>query len=291
MDKNIVPVLFITYNRLEYTKKALAALLKTNYPILIMIWDNASTDGTVEWLRDLEFENKIALIHYSATNVGINKAFNYFIKVFKKHPFIAKVDNDTIVSPEWIDVLLDKMKRFKNLDACGAFMQRPPGQVFQHWVDTCMKKEEYIVEKVIYGEQINDNYGVEVKSAKEKYYIAYNSYTGGTGVLIRTKIFWDEGLLWEGYPCALGDWTTFQRLLFVKKGERNIAWCSETTVKLLNIAIDGMTLTNDFPEYDEELKKVRDEGNDWYVKIGGPAGIAALIEKEGGRERLKNNDI
>jgi hypothetical protein len=66
----------------------------------------------------------------------------------------------------------------------------------------------------------------------------------------------------------------------------NVAWYSGTTVKLQNIKIDGVELSDDYPLYDAELKDVRDRGNEWYVKVGGPAGIMKLIEASGGRERL-----
>ena len=257
-----MPVLFITYNRLRYSVQALDALMKTKHHIKIFIWDNGSTDGTVEWLRTVEQAPNIDKIKYSKTNVGINVAFNEFIKRYRESDFMCKVDNDTIVEPDWIDMLLDVMLVKEELFACGAFMQRPPGQTFQHWVDTCMKKESF----------------------KEDLYLAYNSYTGGTGVMIRTKIFWEHGLLWNGYPCALGDWTSFQRYYFNGK---NVAWYSGTVVKLLNIKEDGVSLTDDHLEYDATLKKVRDDGNKWYTKIGGYEGIQKLIKVQGGRAQLK----
>ena len=44
---------FVTYNRLELTKQALASYQDTvTIPCEIVIVDNGSTDGTVEWLRE-----------------------------------------------------------------------------------------------------------------------------------------------------------------------------------------------------------------------------------------------
>lgn len=273
----MIPILFITYNRLDYTKKALQALLNTNYAFKLFIWDNGSTDGTDQWLkRYVSMNHNVAHIEYRTKNLGINYAFNEFIKQYSKYDFIAKVDNDTIVDSLWLKKLSLTMIENQQLDALGAFMQRPPGEWdFQTWVDSVMKKE-YLKQEFFdcNGELI-----------VEENYLAYNSYTGGTGVLIRTQIFRDYGLLFNKYPCLLGDWTTYQRLIFNNK---NIAWYSGSVVKLLNIKIDGKELTNDFPIYDEQLKIMRDEGNNWYSKIGGAPGVANFIQQSGGRERIAN---
>lgn len=276
-----IPVLFITYNRLKYSIQAMSSLLKTKQPIKIYIWDNGSTDGTVEWLKTLD-SPLIDHIHYNLKNSGINKAFNNFIRRYRDCDYLAKVDNDTIVQSDWLEKLLNAMLTIENVDksrdmvAVGAFMQRPPSLVggkpwtFQRWVNESMSKEEYTYE-----------FDGEVKKA----YLAYNSYTGGTGVLFKTKLFWDHGMLFDQYPCLLGDWTTYQRLLYDGK---NVAWCSDTEVKLLNIKEDGVSLNEDFPEYDDEIQAERDKGNAWFSEIGGPDGVGRFIEENGGREGIES---
>lgn len=265
-----IPVLFITYNRLGYSKQALASLLETKYPVKIFIWDNGSTDGTVDWLKTLDHPS-IDDIWFSPDNKGINAAFNTFIRMYKEYPYLAKVDNDTVVEPMWMHKLVEVLDSTPQLDAVGTFMQRPPGQWnFQTWVDSVMRR-------------VNLEQTTFDGTSK---YLAYNSYTGGTGVLIRTQIFWEEGLLFDKYPCKLGDWTTFQRLLFQKKGGNNIAWYSGSTVKLLNIKEDGVSLNEDFPEYEAELREERDRGNAWYSSVGGAPGVERFIQDNGGRERL-----
>ena len=267
-DRTAIPILFITYNRFEYTKKALEALCKTKWPIIIHIWDNGSNKDMQEWLIHNYLDHPyVGSVIINEKNVGINTAFNWFIKLNKFFDYVAKVDNDTIVEENWLDALMYALEQRKELDAAGAFMQRPPGNVggrpwtFQRWVDESMQKDF-----------LEDNS-----------YLAYNDYTGGTGVLIKTEVFRTHGLLFDKYKCNLGDWTLFQRMIFNGK---NIAWYSGTGVNLLNIKIDGKELTNDYPEYDKELQKVRDEGNKWYVQMGAVQGLKRWIEEQGGRERL-----
>ena len=48
-----IDLVFITYNRLDYTKKSLASILADpTEEFNLYIWDNASTDGTREYLKD-----------------------------------------------------------------------------------------------------------------------------------------------------------------------------------------------------------------------------------------------
>lgn len=48
-----IDLVFITYNRLEYTKLALVSVLADpNEEFRLTIWDNGSTDGTVEYLKN-----------------------------------------------------------------------------------------------------------------------------------------------------------------------------------------------------------------------------------------------
>jgi len=262
-----IPVLVLTYNRLEYTKNTLSALFATKHPISVHVFDNGSSDGTQEYL--LSICDQMESLVLNKENLGINKPFNEFIKVNQKSEFLAKVDNDTIVATDWLDRLLYAMNERPSIDVLGSFMQRPVSMVdgkpwtFQRWVDRNMRKD-YL---------------------PDGSYVAYNGYTGGSGVIMRTKLFHEYGLLWDQYPCALGDFTTFQRI-HEKYKKNSIAWYSGTTVRLQNILKDGEMLDPSTAEYDEKLKTVREEGNAWYTSVGGVDGIEKLIKESGGRERL-----
>lgn len=269
--KNI-PVFFLAYNRLEYTKQSLKALCKTTYPITIYIHDNGSTDGTKEWLKnfilnqDWKMNINIEGIHFesSETNGGINKPLNQFLRRYRDYEYIAKIDNDTVVEPEWLDKLTQVMEVKQEIDALGAYMQRPPGMTFKAWVDSDFMR------KVSLGSDT----------------LAYCAYAGGTGVLIRMRMFKEMGLPYERVNSRQGDLTLMFRLRSNNGQNNNIAWYSGTTVKLLNIKEDGVSLDETYSDYDAELKSYRDEGNEWYIKMGGPKGIQTWIDHNGGRERI-----
>jgi len=53
-----IDLVFITYNRLDYTKLALASVLADpTEEFSLTIWDNASTDGTVEYIKPRKWDN------------------------------------------------------------------------------------------------------------------------------------------------------------------------------------------------------------------------------------------
>lgn len=103
----MIPVLMITYNRLEYTKRALAALLKCEGAQVVVI-DNGSTDGTCEYVYELV--KGVGLIGYDlGRNEGINGAFNFFLDKTRGAQYVGKVDNDTIVPPDFLARMLPHM--------------------------------------------------------------------------------------------------------------------------------------------------------------------------------------
>ena len=70
-----IDLVFVTYNRLEYTKLALASVLSDpTEEFSLTIWDNASTDGTVEYLKHEVSDPRIKDIVFSKDNIGQSPA-------------------------------------------------------------------------------------------------------------------------------------------------------------------------------------------------------------------------
>ena len=107
-----ITVITITCNRLELTKQYLSQLkLKGGYPFKHIIVDNGSTDGTLEWLRDVY---KPDIILSLDKNYGIVDAWKIGIKRAIKlgADFIIKFDNDCEIHTDKILVhLLDWYKK------------------------------------------------------------------------------------------------------------------------------------------------------------------------------------
>ena len=65
----------ITYNRLSYTRQSIASLIKyTDFPYVLTVVDNASHDGSREYLQRLHGQGVIDNLIFLDENVGVAKA-------------------------------------------------------------------------------------------------------------------------------------------------------------------------------------------------------------------------
>ena len=90
-----IAVYTITRNRLDYTKKAFESLQKkAGYPYDHYIYDNGSTDGTVDWLQKQSYNVTIG-----DRNVGQHVAANHLLEQIRKHnyDYVVRFDNDCFV--------------------------------------------------------------------------------------------------------------------------------------------------------------------------------------------------
>lgn len=95
-----IDLLLVTYNRLEYTKLALSSILAdSTEEFSLTIWDNASSDGTPDYLKEIRDE-RIKEVVCSPRNVGQTAALN---EIWSKSTadLVGKLDNDCLVTPGW----------------------------------------------------------------------------------------------------------------------------------------------------------------------------------------------
>lgn len=117
----VIPV----FNQLEYTKKCIDSLLKDSEraPVEIIVVDNASTDGTREWLdqlcHDMDRTQDTLVCIFNDTNKGVAPAWNQGASAAHADN-IAIINNDIIVSKGWIRSVLWAMETFR-LDLASPF--------------------------------------------------------------------------------------------------------------------------------------------------------------------------
>lgn len=100
MDSSIVIPVF---NQLHFTKICLESLLYTiDKACEIIVIDNGSSDGTAEYLMGLSNIKVIA----NKENLGCAVAWNQGVEE-SQTPWIVILNNDTVLSPHWLDGLLD----------------------------------------------------------------------------------------------------------------------------------------------------------------------------------------
>lgn len=66
-------VLIPTYNCAELAKKAIRSVIEQDIPTALFVWDNGSTDGFQEWLREQDHPWTIFM---NAENLGVSHAWN-----------------------------------------------------------------------------------------------------------------------------------------------------------------------------------------------------------------------
>lgn len=104
-------IIIAVYNRVEYTRKCIDSLLSDNdrprYELIII--DNASTDGTKEYLNELKnevlYHNDKLVVISNSKNLGVAPAWNQGLKA-ATGPTIGILNNDIMVSHGWYRSLL-----------------------------------------------------------------------------------------------------------------------------------------------------------------------------------------
>ncbi len=110
-------IIILTYNKLEYTKRCIDSIRKYTdedaYEIIVI--DNNSKDGTVQWLN----EQKDMKIIFNKENLGFPKGCNQGIRI-SKGDNILLLNNDVIVTPKWLENLIKCLYSSEYVGAVGA---------------------------------------------------------------------------------------------------------------------------------------------------------------------------
>jgi|GEM_PF-643295 len=119
-----ITLAFVTYNRLHYTRLALASILadKTEQ-FSLYIWDNGSSDETPEFLKSIS-DPRIKDVVLSKHNVGQIEAVNS-IWSRSKDDLLGKCDNDCIMTPGWTKPIAQAHAEIRNLGAIACWHYFP----------------------------------------------------------------------------------------------------------------------------------------------------------------------
>jgi GT2 family glycosyltransferase len=113
--KNKISLITLTCNNLEKaTKPFLNYLYKAQTEFELIIVDNGSTDGTVEFLNEFQKTHDNVKIIYNSENLGFSKGCNQGIKV-TKGDIIGLLNNDILFSSDWIKYIVDFIEKEDNV--------------------------------------------------------------------------------------------------------------------------------------------------------------------------------
>lgn len=115
-----ISVIVVTYNNLSYTIACLASVVaNSQYSALeIIVVDNASIDGTSEYLKNWANEAFNRSIILNSTNAGFAAANNQGLAIAKGEFFVL-LNNDTFVTPGWVRTLHNHLKRDSTIGLIG----------------------------------------------------------------------------------------------------------------------------------------------------------------------------
>jgi GT2 family glycosyltransferase/tetratricopeptide (TPR) repeat protein/predicted SAM-dependent methyltransferase len=102
----ITSIIILTRNQLDYTKRCVESIERwTLEPYEIIIVDNGSTDGTLEYLDELAARNSLVRVVKNGENLGFAAGNNRGIAV-AKGDYVLLMNNDVVVTPGWLERML-----------------------------------------------------------------------------------------------------------------------------------------------------------------------------------------
>ena len=121
----MISLLFPAFNRLAFTKQSWAALMaNTDWSLVseFHVYDDGSTDGTASWLMmEIQRAPLKGQVRRSFHGTEFHSPMGVTLDWIKRStaPMLAKLDNDTIYPPGWLNIALDVMARHPELDMLG----------------------------------------------------------------------------------------------------------------------------------------------------------------------------
>ncbi len=133
--ENVFTVVIVTFNRITLLQECLECVLRQTYPVSNMvIVDNASTDGTREYLKELCKSDERITVFYSSENRGGAEAFRKCLEIaYKLNGNRIILIDDAMLS----DVFLDRISK--------AFADNPDIKAFIDGLVESAKKKGYSV--------------------------------------------------------------------------------------------------------------------------------------------------
>jgi GT2 family glycosyltransferase len=120
-----IDIMMVTYNRLDLTKQTLEGLLESADVLFnLIIIDNASSDNTVEYLKEFCGKNKGTGLFNDFTivenkkNLGNATGRNQAL-IRSKEEWLATLDNDVICPNKWLSNCIGILKENKQFAMCG----------------------------------------------------------------------------------------------------------------------------------------------------------------------------
>lgn len=135
MDK--VFCVIVNYNSQQWIARTIQSVIHSNYALKVVIVDNDSTDGSLEWLQ----QNYPQLIyHKTQTNLGFGKANNIGISLALEHgaDYVFLQNQDVYLHPDSIKTLVQAAKVSSKYAILSPMHYNGNGNALDYWFSTYM---------------------------------------------------------------------------------------------------------------------------------------------------------
>ena len=117
MRQKLVSIVIVSYNGKYLLNSCLNSLYAQTYEnIELLVVDNASSDGSVEFIRD---NFKDVTIIEQKENLGFAKGNNVALKLARGE-YVAMLNNDAIAEKEWLSELVNAMELNRRIGICAS---------------------------------------------------------------------------------------------------------------------------------------------------------------------------
>lgn len=116
----MIDIVYLAFNRLKYTQATVAALQRnTDWTQVrrVYVYDDGSTDGTREFLQETTWPAPAEML--CGKFGGPVAIMVHYLTNFPTTPMFAKIDNDTMLPPEWLTECLRVMDKSPELGLLG----------------------------------------------------------------------------------------------------------------------------------------------------------------------------
>lgn len=249
-----IAVVVLTHNRLHLVSKCVEnVLLRTSEATReIVIWDNASTDGTAEYLASLD-DPRIRVMR-SEENVGQNG----YARAFRTttSPYLIELDDDVTDAPaRWDATMLDAYLRLPQIGFLAADLEDDPNDEASRFRHQVRPHEYALVEEngvrlltgpagggcAMTDRELHERVGGFKENPKEVFWLEDQAYIGQIGeigykpaVLADLRVHHTGGPYYSSIPKEKAE---YWRKYWARKARR-------TTAKKVLVKVPGVRRLN-----------------------------------------------
>jgi GT2 family glycosyltransferase/tetratricopeptide (TPR) repeat protein len=121
-DRPLASIVLLTWNQLDYTRQCIESLFKyTHSAFELIIIDNGSTDGTLEYLQELDRAHTACIrieTIANSNNVGFAKGCNQGLAV-SRGDYLILLNNDVVLTSQWLQRLTRAVENDQQLGLVG----------------------------------------------------------------------------------------------------------------------------------------------------------------------------